>query len=94
MTEATSLDKVIARVEKLVEKQKGLEAENKELREVNAQLKREFQANEEALKDTRERLEAMKLASTLDGRGDRSALRARINEYIKEIDRCILFLSK
>lgn len=94
MTEATQLDKVIARVEKLVEKQKVLEAENFELKEKNMTLTEELKDRTSALKEAKERLEAMKLASTLDGQGDKSALRTRINDYIKEIDRCILFLSK
>jgi len=94
MSQVLHLDDVISRVEKLLARQKQLEAENHSLREENEQLKKDLGEKVAALATAGKRLETMKFASVVDSREDRTALKARINEYIKEIDRCIVFLSK
>jgi len=88
------LDKVIQQVQKLLEKQKGLAKERDDLESKNIKLMVELKEKADAANDLEKRLASLKLASTLDQKADNTELKKKISEYIKEIDRCVLFLSE
>jgi 6-phosphogluconate dehydrogenase len=99
------LEQYIQRVEErlhlLVKKFQQVQAENVLLKEeVNIQ-QQALQQQQQALQGLEERLQLMKIASTAQGGATiatedeafRKEIRGKINDYIKEIDRCIALLN-
>ena len=99
------LEQYIQRVEErlhlLVKKFQQVQAENVLLKEeVNIQQQALHQ-QQQALQGLEERLQLMKIASTAQGgttiaaddEAFKKEIRGKINDYIKEIDRCIALLN-
>lgn len=94
MSQTQQLEKVIQQVEKLLEKQKVLVKERDKLKSENQKLKVDLKEKTSAVKTLEKKLASLKLASSLDSQADSKEMKQKINEYVKEIDRCILFLSE
>ncbi|HEY8958958.1 hypothetical protein [Chitinophaga sp.] len=98
------LEQYIQRVEErlhlLVKKLQQVQAENALLKEEVSIQQQELQRQQQAVQGLEERLQLMKIASTAQGgttiaedEAFKKEIRGKINDYIKEIDRCIALLN-
>lgn len=73
----------------------SIKEENKRLLKENEKLVAENKFKEEQIKNFQNRIKISKIVDYMSAEGEKSAeLKTKINEYIKEIDRCIAHLSK
>lgn len=70
--------------------------EMQEVREENIKLKQEISDLKEELKNFQNQEKISKIATSVafGGQGDNEELKRKIDEYIKEIDKCIAHLSE
>jgi hypothetical protein len=81
------------KVRKLIAQLKKLKEENETL---IIELNKQKQSNEEqkqVIKGFEEKIRILKIARMTEGKEDNSDVRARINELVREIDKCIGLLN-
>lgn len=90
--ELTLLNK---KLEELFERYNDLRTKNKELKNENEVLERYLQERDEKLKELEIKYERIKISGALMGEGE-SAVEAKqkINELVREIDRCVALLNR
>lgn len=90
----TYIGTLTGRVEKLVKSQTELRGENAELKQKNAELERLVSAQKNALTELEEQNKVVKIAKAVtDGEEDRKEQRKRLNDLVREIDKCIALLN-
>ena len=83
------------KIKKLIEAYDESLLESKELKEENAFLKSLVKNKEEEIKNFQNQFKISKIVTTLaDDTHRKAELKLKINEYIKEIDKCIAHLSE
>ncbi|HOW08853.1 MAG TPA: hypothetical protein PLX08_03525 [Bacteroidales bacterium] len=83
------------KIDELLERYSGLKAKNCELKDEIEILKRDLQAKNEKINDLEAKYERLKLTGALMGEGRNAAeARKRINELVREIDRCVALLNR
>lgn len=85
------------RVKELLDEIALLKKEKNELNISNLALHKENQDLNRQLEDQNEKIQMLKLAKSMGGEAksqDTTELKRKINEYIKEIDRCIALLNE
>jgi chromosome segregation ATPase len=92
LEELTLLNK---KVEELFEKYNDLRTKNGDLMKENDTLKRYLQERDEKVKELEIKYERIKISGALMGEGE-SAVEAKqkINELVREIDRCVALLNR
>ena len=91
----TSLSGLERKLKLLVSEFHSLREENGTLRSENQQLKEALGVREEQLKDFHNKYKISKIAGNIrTGDADTSEVKNLLNEYISEIDRCIVHLSQ
>ena len=89
------LEKIAAKVQLVMDQCNDLETRNDVLRTENEALKTELNARNGQIDQLNESLKTLKIAKgQAEDDEDRKALKLKINEYIREIDRCIAMLNK
>lgn len=79
----------------LLDKHKTIKEEMEMLREENGELRSILKQKEEQVSSFQNQIKISKIVSEIDSDGkDASELKGKIDDYIKEIDKCILHLSK
>ena len=92
---AKKLDQVLERTQKLVETSKALQELNEQLILENQSLKVALEASENKRKALEEKLRVLKLAKSLEGSSEKTLdIKQKINEFVREIDKCIVLLNK
>ena len=92
LEELTLLNK---KLEELFERYNGLRTKNKELKNENEVLNRYLQESDEKLKDLEIKYERIKISGALMGEGESAvAVKQKINELVREIDRCVALLNR
>jgi phage shock protein A len=92
---AKKLDQVLERTQKLVESSKALQELNGQLILENQSLKVALETSENKRKDLEEKLRVLKLAKSLEGTSEKTLdIKQKINEFVREIDKCIVLLNK
>ena len=92
---AQKLDQVLDRTQKLVELAKALQEQNNLLSVENQSLKGALNTSENNRKDLEEKLRVLKLAKSLEGTSEKTFdIKKKINEFVREIDNCIVLLKK
>ncbi|MEC7754266.1 hypothetical protein [Roseivirga sp. UBA1976] len=82
------------RVNELIKAYQSERAKNTQLEQVNQQLKAEVNGLEAKLADFQNQYKIAKIVSSTTVEKDEAVeLKNKLNEYIKEIDRCIAHLS-
>jgi cell division septum initiation protein DivIVA len=72
-----------------------LKEENKDLKSRNESLKREIQETEAKLKELEIKYDRLKLSGAILGEGENAIeAKRRINELMREIDKCIALLDR
>lgn len=92
---AKKLDQVLDRTQKLVDLSKALQEHNDLLNLENQSLKVALEASENKRKELDEKLRILKLAKSLEGSSEKTLdMKQKINEFVREIDKCIVLLKK
>jgi phage shock protein A len=92
---AKKLDQVLERTQKLVDLSKALQEHNDLLNLENQSLKVALETSGNKRKELEEKLRVLKLAKSLEGTSEKTLdIKQKINEFVREIDKCIVLLSK
>jgi phage shock protein A len=92
---ATQLNNIIERTERLVELCAALQEENDLLKFENQSLKVAVDAGRGKVSELEEKLRVLKLARSLEGTNEKTLdIKQKINEFVREIDKCIVLLKK
>ena len=92
---AKKLDQVLDRTQKLVDLSKALQEHNDLLNLENQSLKVALETSESKRKEQDEKLRVLKLAKSLEGSSEKTLdIKQKINEFVREIDKCIVLLKK
>ena len=81
------------KVRKLIARQKKLREENEKLTNDINQLKTINEEQKQVIKGLEEKIRVLKIARTVGVREDNSDVKAKINELVREIDKCIGLLN-
>jgi regulator of replication initiation timing len=94
-TTATQLDKVLDKAQRLIELCGALQEENDLLKLENESLVVALNASKNMTKEMDEKLGALKLAKSFSETNEKSLdIKQKINEFVQEIDKCIVLLKK
>lgn len=95
MTSAETLTTGIEyKVRKLLEKNNGLKAENEKLNQEAKALNAKIENLKANLSELENKLIVVKLAKSLNKEESRTNVKLKINELVRDIDRCIGLLNK
>lgn len=94
-TTAVQLNKVIEKTERLIELCAALQEENDLLKLENDTLTVALDASRNKTKELDEKMRAVKLAKSFSETNEKSVdIKQKINEFVQEIDKCIVLLKK
>jgi regulator of replication initiation timing len=92
---AAQLNKVIEKTERLIELCGALQEENDLLKLENDTLAVALDASKTKVKELEEKMRAVKLAKSFSETNEKSVdIKQKINEFVQEIDKCIVVLKK
>jgi len=82
------------KVKKIVDLQNQTLIENQKLKQENQNNKLIIENQKVIIKDLEEKLKVLKVAKTLESGKDTYQTKVKINELVREIDKCIALLNK
>lgn len=92
---AQKLDHVLDRTQDLIKLAKALQEHNDLLSLENQSLKVALTTSEDKRKELEETVRVLKLAKSLEGTNEKTLdIKQKINEFVREIDKCIVLLKK
>ena len=92
---AEQLNIIVDKTERLIELCAALQEENDLLKLENESLSVAFNASKNKTKELDEKLRALKLAKSFSETNEKSVdIKQKINEFVQEIDKCIVLLKK
>lgn len=92
---AEQLVKVVEKTERLIELCAALQEENELLKSENLSLNVSVADGREKNKELEEKLRVLKLAKSFSGADEKSLdIKQKINDFVREIDKCIVLLKK
>jgi chromosome segregation ATPase len=95
MSLAEQLDKIVDRTERLIELCAALQEENDLLKLESDALTVALDASKNKTKELEEKLRALKMAKSFSETNEKSLdIKQKINEFVQEIDKCIVLLKK
>lgn len=84
-------------VKELLEENARLKNDKNDLNSINLAMKKELEDKNKAIEDLTQKIQTLKLAKSISGDEkpqETTELKRKINDYIKEIDRCIAVLNE
>jgi phage shock protein A len=95
MSTAAQLNNVIEKTQRLIELCAALQEENDLLKLENDTLIVALNASKNKTKELDEKMRAVKLAKSFSETNEKSLdIKQKINEFVQEIDKCIVLLKK
>ncbi|MBB5397579.1 MULTISPECIES: hypothetical protein [Mucilaginibacter] len=92
---AEQLNKVVEKTERLIELCAALQEENDLLKLESEALNVALKASTNKTKDLEEKLRVLKLAKSFSETNEKSVdIKQKINDFVQEIDKCIVLLKK
>jgi phage shock protein A len=92
---AEQLNKVVEKTERLIELCAALQEENDLLKLESEALNVALNASTNKTKDLEEKLRVLKLAKSFSETNEKSVdIKQKINDFVQEIDKCIVLLKK
>jgi predicted nucleic acid-binding Zn-ribbon protein len=83
------------KIEELFERYNDLRTKNRDLKNENDTLKRYIEEREIKIRDLEKRYERIKISGALMGEGEGAGeAKKKINELVREIDRCVALLNR
>ncbi|MGN7202689.1 hypothetical protein ACTHQF_00335 [Pedobacter sp. SAFR-022] len=94
-TVADQLDSVLHKTARLIELCNALQEENDLLKQENESVKAALTSSRTKNAELEEKLRVLKLAKSLEGTSEKSLdIKQKINEFVREIDKCVVLLKK
>lgn len=91
------MENIIADIERLsgnlIKERDALQAMVNELQQRQQQLMSDLEQKEKAILELEEQNQTLKIAKSLTGAEDKSEAKLKINELVREIDKCIALLN-
>jgi regulator of replication initiation timing len=95
MTVADQLDKVVAKTERLMKLCSALQEENDLLKLENQSLGAAVKVSKDKIDELEQKLKVLKMAKSFSETNEKTLdIKQKINEFVQEIDRCIVLLKK
>jgi predicted nucleic acid-binding Zn-ribbon protein len=95
MALAEQLSTIVDRTERLIELCAALQEENDLLKLESETLNGALNASKNKTKELEEKLRALKMAKSFSETNEKSLdIKQKINEFVQEIDKCIVLLKK
>jgi cell division protein ZapA (FtsZ GTPase activity inhibitor) len=95
MTTAEQLNQVIDKTERLIQICNALQEESDLLKLENQSLMAALNASKDKSKELEEKLRVLKLAKSFSETNEKNLdIKQKINEFVREIDKCIVLLKK
>ncbi len=95
MSLAEQLEKIVDRTERLIELCAALQEENDLLKLESQSLTVALDASKNKTKELDDKLRALKMAKSFAETNEKSLdIKQKINEFVQEIDKCIVLLKK
>jgi len=92
---AEQLVKVVEKTERLIALCTALQEENELLKLENESLNVSLDASKDRNKELEEKLRVLKLAKTFSETNEKTLdIKQKINDFVREIDKCIVLLKK
>ena len=89
------IENIDLKINKLINLYNQTKIDNLNLQKDNEMLKVLLEKKENNLKELEEKIKLMNISKSVDSsQGDIKATRLKINEYVREIDKCIALLNK
>ena len=89
------LNNVIQKTAQLIELCGALQEENDLLEQENRQVKAALETAKNKQIDLDEKLRVLKLAKSIEGTSEKTLdIKQKINEFVREIDKCVVLLKK
>jgi len=89
------IENIDLKINKLINLYNQTKIDNLNLQKDNEMLKVLIEKKENNLKELEEKIKLMNISKSVDSsQGDIKATRLKINEYVREIDKCIALLNK
>jgi regulator of replication initiation timing len=94
-TVAEQLNKVVEKTERLIELCSALQEENDLLKLENQSLSSALKLSKDKTVETEEKLRILKMAKSFSETNEKTLdIKQKINEFVQEIDKCIVLLKK
>jgi hypothetical protein len=95
MSVAEQLDSVLHKTARLIELCNALQEENDLLLQENQSVKAALTSSKNKNTDLEEKLRVLKLAKSIEGTSEKSLdIKQKINDFVREIDKCVVLLKK
>ena len=95
MTTADQLDKVITKTERLMELCSALQEENDLLKLENQSLTAAVKVGKDKVDEMEQKMKVLKMAKSFSETNEKTLdIKQKINEFVQEIDKCIVLLKK
>ena len=95
MTTADQLDKIIAKTERLMELCSALQEENDLLKLENQSLNAAVKVSKDKIDELEQKMKVLKMAKSFSETNEKTLdIKQKINEFVQEIDKCIVLLKK
>ncbi len=95
MTVADQLDKVITRTQRLMELCSALQEENDLLKLENQSLTAAVKVGKDKVDELEQKMKVLKMAKSFSETNEKTLdIKQKINEFVQEIDKCIVLLKK
>jgi regulator of replication initiation timing len=95
MTVADQLNKVVEKTERLIELCSALQEENDLLKLENQSLSTALNVSKDKTEELEQKLKVLKVAKSFSETNEKTLdIKQKINEFVQEIDKCIVLLKK
>lgn len=92
---ASQLDNVIQKTSRLIALCNALQEENELLSAENKQTKQALEVAKNRGLELDEKIRLLKLAKSIEGTSEKTLdIKQKINEFVREIDKCVVLLKK
>jgi phage shock protein A len=92
---ADQLDSVLNKTARLIELCSALQEENGLLHQENNAVKKALEVSRNKNVEMDEKLRVLKLAKSIEGTSEKSLdIKQKINDFVREIDKCVVLLKK
>jgi len=89
------IQNIVDKLEKLVKNYKNLQLENSKLQKDNDALKVSLKEKKDSILSLQDKVKIINISKSIDADKEGvKATRLKINEYVREIDKCIALLNK
>lgn len=92
---AEQLNSVLHKTARLIELCNALQEENELLKQENASVKLAMNAAKIKHSEMEEKMRVLKLAKSIEGTSEKTLdIKQKINDFVREIDKCVVLLKK